>query len=84
MIEFFGTGIFSFGFLFFLAVFLDKSLSGKISATIAHYYHRGKAENAVDNDFFMRDLKNSIREIIREEISAIFIQHLDERDKKNK
>ena len=75
--------VWSLGLLFFILVYIDKQLDGKISSIVASFHFRGKAHNDVEREDQTKKIIAQIEKLLIEHESRIIIKILNERDKKN-
>ena len=80
----FGTILFGFGFIFFLLLYIDKVLEGKISEIITHFYFRFKSHYDVEREDTEKKITDRL-ERIEKKIDSLFTLILNSRnDKRNK
>ena len=75
--DFLGQGLFMFGFVFFLLVFIDKSLDGKLNDVVSHFFFRGKAHEDVEREEQTKQIEKILERIILENTARI-IRHINE------
>ena len=77
----FGTILFGFGFIFFLLLYIDKVLEGKISEIITHFYFRFKSHYDVEREDTEKKINRRL-ERIEKKIDSLVTLILNARDNK--
>lgn len=77
----FGTILFGFGFIFFLLLYIDKVLEGKISEIITHFYFRFKSHYDVEREDTEKKITDRL-ERIEKKIDGLVTLILNARDNK--